>query len=70
MPDWIGLSVQEAAEKTGYHPEYLRRLIRQGKLDAEKLGAMYLIRADSLQRYVEAMKDVDDARAGPKRRPE
>jgi excisionase family DNA binding protein len=67
VPEWKALSVREAAERTGYHPEYLRRLIRRGKIEAERFGSMYLIRADSLERYVQEMNQSDDARAGPKR---
>ena len=30
MPDWI--DVRQAAEKAGYHPDHLRRLIRHGTI--------------------------------------
>ena len=66
MPTWTGWTVQEAADNTGYHPEYLRRLIRAGKIEAEKFGGMYIIRADSLQQYIETTQTADDARTGPK----
>ena len=66
MPTWKGWTVQEAADNTGYHPEYLRRLIRAGKIEAEKFGRMYLIKADSLQRYIDETQTEDDARTGPK----
>jgi excisionase family DNA binding protein len=36
LPDWI--TTQEAANLSGFHPEYVRRLARQGKIGAEKKG--------------------------------
>ena len=33
------ITVQEAAELLGYHPEHVRRLARQGRLPAVKVGA-------------------------------
>jgi hypothetical protein len=36
LPDWI--TTQEAVELSGFHPEYIRRLVRQGK----KHGSVWL----------------------------
>ena len=36
LPEWI--TTEEAAELSGYHPEYVRRLARRGKIGAEKKG--------------------------------
>jgi excisionase family DNA binding protein len=66
MPQWPSLSIKEAAERTGYNEEYIRRLIRQDKLDAVKVGPSYLIRADSLERYLAETKTSADSRAGPR----
>ncbi len=54
MPEWI--SVKEAAEISGYHPDYVRRLVRQGKLEAERKGPMYWIDRASLEAYLEEMR--------------
>ncbi|HEY64245.1 MAG TPA: helix-turn-helix domain-containing protein [Caldilineae bacterium] len=54
MPEWI--SVKEAAEISGYKPAYLRQLIRQGRISAERKGTMYWIDRSSLQAYVDEMK--------------
>jgi len=35
--------VQAAAEATGYNIQYLRRLLRSGKLEGIKIGQMLLI---------------------------
>ncbi len=64
MPDW--LSVDEAAEKSGYHPNYIRRKIRDGEIKAEKKGLMWWVDPDSLAAFVAKMKAIDDGRAGPK----
>ncbi|MCB0172823.1 MAG: helix-turn-helix domain-containing protein [Anaerolineae bacterium] len=70
MPEWPSYTIKEASEKTGYNEEYLRRLIRQGKLEAIKVGPVYLIRAESLEKYVGEMKNIDDGRAGPQSKKE
>lgn len=66
MPDWKAWTVQEAAEKTNYNAEYIRRLCRQGEIEHAKIGRVLLIKADSLTAYVEKMKNIDDGRFGPK----
>ena len=45
-PDWI--TTREAAEISGYHVNYIRRLIRRGKIAAEKKGSMWWVDGDSL----------------------
>lgn len=66
MPEWTGYTIKEASEKTGYNEEYLRRLIRQGKLESEKIGPFYFIRAESLEKYLAEVKDSNDSRTGPR----
>jgi excisionase family DNA binding protein len=70
MPDWPSYSIKEASQKTGYNEEYLRRLIRQGKVEAIKVGPAYLIRAESLEKYIAEMQDSEDARTGPREKSE
>ncbi len=65
MPEWASYSIKEAAQITGYHPEYLRELIRAGRIEAVKVGQAYLIRVESLEKYVKEMQELDDGRAGP-----
>ncbi len=62
----FGLTVREASTQTGYNPEYLRRLIRQNKIEAELIGQVYFIQPDSLLTYVAAMSKNSDARTGPR----
>jgi excisionase family DNA binding protein len=61
---WI--TTREAAEISGYHVNYVRRLIRRGKIEAEKKGAMWWVDWDSLRAYVEDSQAKDDGRFGPK----
>jgi excisionase family DNA binding protein len=62
--DW--LTVQEAAKISSYHAEYLRLLIRQGKLNARKFGPLWAISKFSLLAYLEIAQKSDDGRQGPK----
>lgn len=64
--DWI--TTREAAGLSGYHPEHLRRLIRQNKIVAELKGTMFWISKTSLLKYVRDAEKlaVLDGRHGPK----
>jgi excisionase family DNA binding protein len=64
MADW--LSVDEAAELSGYSAEYIRRLIRNAKILAQKKGLMWWVDRHSLQAYLKEATDSDDPRRGPK----
>lgn len=66
MPEWASYSIKEASKKTGYNEEYLRRLIRRGKIEAVRIGPAYLIRVSSLDRYLKEMQLSGDARMGPR----
>ena len=45
------LTVNEAAELSGYHPEHVRRLIRQGEITAKKFSIVWMVSRDSLLKY-------------------
>jgi excisionase family DNA binding protein len=62
--DWM--TTAEAAEVSGYHPEHLRELIREGKISGRKFGPVWQIKRQSLLSYVESAKKRDDKRWGPK----
>jgi excisionase family DNA binding protein len=47
------LTVQDAAKLSGYHPESIRELIRQGKIKARKFSIVYQVDRDSLLAYME-----------------
>ena len=60
------VSVQFAAELTGYNLQYLRRLLRDGKLEGTKIGQIWLIDLASLQTYFSYALGSNDLRCGPK----
>ena len=60
------ITVQEAAEITGYNVQYLRRILRAGRLDAMKIGQIWLIDLASLQDYFSSAISSNDMRFGPK----
>jgi excisionase family DNA binding protein len=60
------LSVQAAAACSGYNSQYLRRLLRAGKLKGMKVGSIWLIDLDSLEQHLTNALAVDDRRCGPK----
>ena len=65
MPDeW--LSVNDAAKLSGYHPEYIRRLVRDGEIDAKKFSIVWQVRTQSLLDYLEIAESKDDKRFTPK----
>lgn len=45
------LTVAEAAALIDYHPESVRRLIRNEAMPARKIGARYYIHRDALRSY-------------------
>lgn len=45
------LAVEPAAKRLGYNPEYLRELIRQGKIHAKRFGKSLAIAASEIERY-------------------
>ena len=60
------LTVQEAADLTGYHAEYLRTLTREGKITARKFGPVWAINKSSLLAYWNNAEKSADRRHGPK----
>jgi excisionase family DNA binding protein len=67
VPTWPSWTVDKASEETGYHPEWIRELCRQRKIEFERVGRMYLIKVSSLMQYIEEL-DADDKRTGPWRK--
>jgi excisionase family DNA binding protein len=62
--DWI--SVSDAAELSGYHPHYLRELVRNGKIEARKFGPLWQVSRASLMVYLNDADESKDGRRGPK----
>ena len=62
--DWI--TVSDAAKISGYNAEYLRRLIRNEKIDYRMFGFMYQVNKQSLLKYLKAAEKQSDKRYSPK----
>lgn len=60
------ISVKAAAELSGYNLQYLRRLLRTGRLDGVKIGQMWLIDLVSLEMYLRNGQMMRDRRHGPR----
>ena len=60
------LTIDEAVERSGYTAQYLRRLARRGKLPAFKVGHVWVVDADSLDRYRAQADTTKDQRFGPR----
>jgi len=60
------ISVQVAASYSGYSTQYLRRLLRTGKLEGIKVGQVWLVDKAALDLYIEQAQDATDQRFGPK----
>jgi excisionase family DNA binding protein len=60
------LTTEQAAELSGYHPYYLRELVREGKVEAQKFGPVWQISKTSLQTYLVSAEKSGDKRRGPR----
>jgi len=60
------ISVKGAAFHSGYNVQYLRRLIRNGRLTGMKLGQTWLIDKRTFEAYLENANHTQDKFFGPK----
>ena len=60
------VTVQAAAEVTGYNIQYLRRLMRSGTLEGIKIGQIWLIEMEFLESYLQTIETTSDRRCGPR----
>lgn len=61
------ISVKAASECSGYSIQYLRRLLRNGRLEGIKIGQMWLIEMTSFDRYLRNGHMLRDRRHGPRK---
>ena len=59
------LTVNEAAELSGLHPEYITKLIRRGKIEARKFSIVWQVNRESLLAYLAKVEAMGEKR-GPK----
>ena len=50
------ISLKEVAKLTGYHPDYISYLIRNKKIDAEKIGRNWFTTKEEVQSYLSTKK--------------
>jgi hypothetical protein len=62
--DWI--NTEEAVKLSGYSAQYLRRIVRQQRVKAQKWGRDWQISRLSLLEYVGIAKGTTDSRKGPR----
>lgn len=62
--DWI--TTAQAAELSGYSIQYVRRLIRNGKIEARKFGPVWQVNRAALVAYIAEGERSEDGRRGPK----
>jgi len=58
--------VQVAANYSGYSLQYLRRLLRNGKVEGIKIGQLWLVDKGALDAYLKQVRKATDQRFGPK----
>lgn len=63
LADYI--TTEEAAELSGYHVNYIRRLMRQGKITGRKAGLMWWIERNSLRDYLRAIQELGAGKFRP-----
>ena len=54
------LTVEQASELTGYNAEYIRRLIREGRLKAQKFGPVWQVDKRSIISYLKAAQKASE----------
>jgi len=60
------VKTQTATEATVYNIQYLRRLLRAGKITGVKIGQVWLRESASLEAYFQMKTNSEDKRCGPK----
>jgi excisionase family DNA binding protein len=60
------ISVQVAGKYSGYSLQYLRRLLRNDRLEGIKIGQLWLIDKSALDAYLRQARNATNQRFGPK----
>lgn len=63
VSEWI--TTDEACRLSGYHPERIRELLREGRIGGQKFGPIWQVDRASLFSYLEKIKELGERR-GPK----
>ena len=60
------LSARAATIYSGYSLQYIRRLLRFGRLSGFKVGQLWFVEMNSLDDYLQRVNEEKDQRFGPK----
>jgi len=60
------ISIKSASINFGYCSQYLRRLLRENRLEGIKIGQMWFIHINSLSDYIDTSRSFNDLRFGPR----
>ena len=60
------IPVQKASEHSRYSQQYLRRILRQGRIEGLKVGAVWLIQIGSLESQLSLANSCRDRHFGPR----
>lgn len=63
LPEWI--DVRQASELSGYSLTYLRRIMRDGRIEAKKRGTMWWIDRESLRAYLAIVEALGSKKHSP-----
>ena len=63
--EWI--TAREAADLTGYHVKYVRRLVKEGRIVGRKRGRDWWVDKASVRAYVDEMKRLGPSKHDPTR---
>ena len=66
MPDDDWITSTEALQITGFNADYLRRILRSGKVKARKWGREWQVSKSSLLKYLRTGDESPDKRRGPR----
>jgi excisionase family DNA binding protein len=61
--EWI--TTAESARLAGYRPAHIRYLVKKGRIIGKKFGRDWMINRESLQSYVQKMKELGPAKYDP-----
>jgi len=63
--DSLWLTVKEAADLAGYHPDTIRKLVQSGEIEARKWGRDWQVSRKGLRQYLNKVVKLGSKR-GPK----
>jgi hypothetical protein len=63
MPNYV--LIAEAVQITGYTPRHIALLLRQGQVQGKKIGRIWLVDLDDLERHLHEMNELGTKKYDP-----